>query len=129
MESSNGKIFHPGAQRWVGRRLIARSTRPIALRWSRVPTAAALDPSLSATDLRTLILLCRYTGADGTCYVGQSRLAKLRGVSRQMIAKSLARLRQAGWITSEDMYRPGSMERTTLFHTVHYKSMPDQETE
>lgn len=129
MENTNGKIFHPGAQRWLGRSIAARSTRPLARRWSRTPTAAALDPSLSATDLRTLILVCRYTGAEGTCYVGQAKLAEMRGVSRQMIAKSLARLRQANWISSQEMYRPGSMERTTAFHTVHYKSMPDEETE
>ncbi len=129
MEDKNGKIYHPGAKRWVGRSIIARSTRPTARRWSRIPAAAALDPALSATDLRTLILLSRYTGAEGTCYVGQSTLAELRGVTRQMIAKSLARLRQAKWITTEDMYRPGSKARTTPFHTVHYKSMPDEEEE
>lgn len=129
MESKNGKIFHPVARRWLSRNIIARSTRPIARRWSRVPTAAALDLSLSATDLRTLILLSRYTGAEGTCYVGQSTLAELRKVTRQMVSKSLARLRKAKWVTTEDMYRPGSRARTTPFHTVHYKSMPDEEGE
>lgn len=128
MDKNSGKIFHPGAQRWIGRNLLARSTRPIARRWSRVPTGAALDPSLSSTDLRTLILLSRYTGSEGICYVGQSRLAKLRGVSRQMIAKSLSRLRQSKWITSEDMYRHASKDRTTSVHTVHYKSMPDEQS-
>jgi hypothetical protein len=126
MEEKRTGIYHPGAGRWLRRSLLANSTRPIARRWSRVPAGAALDRSLSSTDLRTLILLSRYTGAEGICYVSQSTLAKLRGVSRQMIAKSLDRLREAKWITSQDMYRPDSMARTSSAHTVHYKSMPDE---
>ena len=126
MDKGNRKIFHPGAQRWLGRTLLHLSTLPRKHRWSRVPTAVALDHSLSATDLRTLILLCRYTGAIGCCYVGQSTLAQLRGVTRQMIAKSLDRLRHRYWVTWEIMFRPNSKEQTSSWYTIHYKSMPDE---
>lgn len=129
MNEKRKGIYHPGARQWLRRGMITESTRPLSGRWSRVPTAAALDTSLSATDYRTLILLCRYTGAEGCCYVGQSKLAGLRGVSRQMIAKSLERLRKSHWVTWMDMYRPNSKERTSSFYTLHYKSMPDEPSE
>lgn len=127
MDEGNRKIFHRGARRALGRSLLHLSTDPRKHRWSKVPTAAALDRSLSATDLRTLILLCGYAGAIGCCYVSQSTLAQLRGVTRQMIAKSLDRLRHRLWVTWDIMHRPNSKELTSNWYTIHYKSMPDED--
>ena len=125
MEGKTNKVFHPGTQKWLGRSLLSRSTAPDKHPWSKVPTAAALDDALTVTDLRTLILLCKYAGSNGCCYVAQSTLAKLRGVTRQMIAKSLSRLKY--WVTSEPCYRPHTRERTSDWHTIHYRPLPERD--
>ena len=126
MEDKDKKIFHPGARRYLGRSLLHRWSAPENHPWSRVPSAVALDPTLSRTDLLTLILLCRYVGANGCTYVSQSTIAALRGVSRQQIGKSLDRLRRRFWISSLVCYRPNSKERTTDWLTVHYKPLPER---
>lgn len=134
MKNKKDEVYHRGAMQWVRRSLAHRDTQPYPMRWSRVPTAAALDSSLSATDYQTLILLTRYVSAFGCCYVNQSTLADFRGVSRQMIGKSLARLAEREWICWQQMFRPiprdstNRRERTASWYTIHYPLMPDQST-
>lgn len=78
--------------------------------FAAIPTPIVDDPRLAALDIRLLGVLLGYARGKGVAWPANSTLAKRLGVSVRTVARSLARLIQAGWLASVRVLpRPGNM--------------------
>lgn len=78
--------------------VVIKPKREDARRFCIIPIRACLDKSLSLGDFRMLAILASYSSPNGYSYVAQSTLAAYRGVSSQMISKSIKRLVEKGYV-------------------------------
>lgn len=74
-----------------------------------MPAAAALDLSLSASDVRVLMVLGTYINRSNRAYPSQTTLADKCGLSRQTVNKSLKKLCEKGYVVSQHQYSGGCM--------------------
>lgn len=83
--------------------------------FAAIPTSIVDDPRLAALDIRLLGVLLGYARGKGVAWPANSTLAKRLGVSVRTVARSLARLIQAGWLASVRILpRPGNMTGRVL---------------
>lgn len=78
--------------------VVIKPKKEDARRFCIIPIRACLDKSLSLGDFRMLAILASYSSPNGYSYVAQSTLAAYRGVSSQMISKSIKRLVTKGYV-------------------------------
>ena len=78
--------------------VVIKPKKEDARRFCIIPIRACLDKSLSLGDFRMLAILASYSSPNGYSYVAQSTLAAYRGVSSQMISKSIKRLVDKGYV-------------------------------
>jgi biotin operon repressor len=78
--------------------VVIKPKKEDARRFCIIPIRACLDKSLSLGDFRMLAILASYSSPNGYSYVAQSTLASYRGVSSQMISKSIKRLVEKGYV-------------------------------
>lgn len=63
-----------------------------------LPIRAGADQRLHGGTLRCLIVLCSYCNRAGITWVGQDKLAKDLGISRQAVTKQMKLLTQTGYV-------------------------------
>jgi DNA-binding transcriptional regulator GbsR (MarR family) len=63
-----------------------------------LPIRAGKDERLHGGTLRCLIVLCSYCNRAGITWVGQDKLAKDLGISRQAVSKQMKLLMQTGYV-------------------------------
>src|ERR1700733_1989067 len=68
----------------------------MAYRFARLPVRAASMRDLSACDFRVLISIAAHADADGRAYPSMATVAKMTGIRRQDVPRSVKRLEQAG---------------------------------
>ena len=90
-----------------------------------LPIRAGSDRRLHGGTLRTLIVLCSYCNRAGLTWVGQERLAKDLGVSRQAIGKQLALLQATGYV---QVHRKGYRKEYANTLRVIFDESIDMET-
>src|SRR4051794_787341 len=73
----------------------AQPTESTSKRWAKVPLVI-LDLKLSRDDLRAFVALSAHADGDRETRVGQETLARLLGVDRRSVRRTLKRLESAG---------------------------------
>lgn len=72
--------------------------KPDGRKYCVVPYRAALDKSLTKTELMHLLVLASYSANNGFSYVGITTLAKDHKCSMQNVAKYIKRLERKGYV-------------------------------
>ena len=67
--------------------------------WAMVPQDLLYDAALSANAVRIYGCLARHGSDPANCYPSHARIAGLLGMSERSIARPLAELAEAGWVT------------------------------
>ena len=83
-----------------------------------VPAEAFRDARLSLRDIQVLGLVCSHLNKDRICWPSQSRLAKMAGVSRSVVCRSLSRLNSCGYILHVERYREDGGRSTNLIRVL-----------
>lgn len=66
--------------------------------FSSTPAELLTDPKMSARAKALYGLLGTYAGADRSCYPSQARLAEQMGCSRETVVRTIAELKESGWV-------------------------------
>ncbi|MCA8888649.1 MAG: helix-turn-helix domain-containing protein [Parvularculaceae bacterium] len=80
---------------------MSEQNRPI---YAPIPLRALQDPTLSGADLRTLGAIAahdRFTKNGTGCFASHARLATMTGLHQKAVARSIGRLRDAGYLIVE----------------------------
>ena len=75
-------------------------------RYSIIPAGAVADQRLEGRDLQVLCFLGTHTDKRGWCFLRQGEIARQLGTSRSTVQRSLARLIDAGYVTTRDFTGP-----------------------
>lgn len=84
-----------------------------------IPARAIADPDLSGLDLRTLALIARHDGFNRNgrgCFASHRTMAARLGANEKSVARSIARLVDAGYLRAENQGRDGRLR----VYFVHY---------
>lgn len=106
-------------------RLKLKEAPPDQRKIAVLPIRAGKDRRLHGGTLRALIALCSYCNRAGLTWVGQERLGKDLGISRQAIGKQLALLQTTGYV---QVYRKGSRKEYANTLRVVFDESVDIET-
>lgn len=87
-------------------------------RQSRIPGGAATDRRITGADLRVLGLLGRHTDEGGWCVRSQSTMAEQLGSSRGSVGKSIARLKELGYLQVKDVFDDRGARRASHYRLV-----------
>ena len=71
-------------------------------RWAKLAARAVVDRGLRPMDVRVLGAIGIFADREGTAWPSQQTLSEMVGASRETVCKSIARLRQHGYV---DRYR------------------------
>lgn len=104
----------------------------MSARYSIVPAAAALDLTLSASELRVLIVLGTFLDRDNKAFPSQTTLAEASGITRETTNRALKKLADLGYITSTQQTRNKAqtvnLYRVIMDPDLHRKTSQDPVT-
>ncbi len=76
---------------------------------------AACDRRVTLVPLRVLNNLTSYSGADGTCFISTSTIAKSLGITRQVVQRAIWELRDLGYLADQRRWKQHGGETTKIF--------------
>jgi len=87
--------------------------------FSRLPSAAVYDRSVSAATLRVLAALGVYANRDGLCFPSTTTLARRLCLSRQCVQYHIKKLERFGYVVVSRRRREDGMNRPNLYQLVY----------
>lgn len=90
-----------------------------------IPSLAVVDSRLTLRDLSVLVALSCFA-KKRQCYPSQRTISVMLGISRQAVHKSLRKLEEAGYITSQRRIREDGGD-TTKMYTIVFDQKPHSE--
>lgn len=96
--------------------------------WAPIPEALLYDPSITANAVRIYGCLARHGTDPANCYPSHERIAKLLGMSARSVARPLAELAEAGWVTKVKRPPLADGTRRPDSYYVHLSRSPARST-
>jgi hypothetical protein len=92
--------------------------RLVADRFARIPARAARYRDLSARDWRVLVAIASFADRAGRAYPSMTRIAKIVGINRGDVPRSIRRLEQLGLLHCQRRERPAGGPNVNLYTVV-----------
>ncbi|QPS78621.1 helix-turn-helix domain-containing protein [Delftia lacustris] len=96
-----------------------------SMRYAVVPATALLDNRLSLRDVSVLGALGIHTDKQGWCTPSQGRIGAMLGISRHTVAKSVAVLRECGYLVVSARRGDGGGQTSNLMRVVMDLNVPE----
>ncbi|XJC77933.1 MarR family transcriptional regulator [Delftia tsuruhatensis] len=95
------------------------------MRYAVLPATALLDNRLSLRDVSVLGALGIHTDKQGWCTPSQGRIGAMLGISRHTVAKSVAVLRECGYLVVSARRGDGGGQTSNLMRVVMDLNVPE----
>ena len=96
-----------------------------SMRYAVLPATALLDNRLSLRDVSVLGALGIHTDKQGWCTPSQGRIGAMLGISRHTVAKSVAVLRECGYLVVSARRGDGGGQTSNLMRVVMDLNVPE----